>query len=78
MSNSSASVTARSASARPWASVAATVYVVGPPKPSSAGSTSTSTTIASVMPVEIMNERSRTRSVNSRRATSRIASRPFT
>ena len=33
----------------------------------------TSTTIASVMPVEIMNERSRTRSVNSRRATSRTA-----
>ena len=36
------SATARSATARPWASPAATVYFDGPPKPSSVGSTRTS------------------------------------
>ena len=69
-SNSWAICPARSTTARLWASPAATVYSFGPPKPSSAGSTSTTTTIASVIPVEIRNERSWMRSVSSRRATS--------
>jgi hypothetical protein len=72
-SNSPAIWEARSTTARLCGSPAATVYSFGPPKPSRAGSSSTITTIASVMPVEIRNERSWMRSVNSRRATSRTA-----
>ena len=69
-SNSGAIRAARSTIARPSGLPAATVYSSGPPNPSSGGSSSTTMTIASVIPVEIKNERSRMRSVNSRWATS--------
>jgi hypothetical protein len=69
-SKSGARRAARSTIARSCGPLADTVYSFGPPKPSSAGSTSTITTTPSVIPVEIRNERSRRRSVSSRRATS--------
>ena len=52
-----------------------TVNVSGPSNPSSGGRTTTSAMIAIETPVLTRNERSRTRSVSSRRATSRTAVR---
>ena len=70
-SKRSCNCTARSAIGRLAASVAI-VNFDAPPNPSRVGNTTASTMITSVSPEETWNDRSRTRSVSSRRATSRM------